>query len=398
MKDYLIRRRYLDKIGAGRDDCDVIKVITGIRRSGKSVLMKLYRDELIASGVSESDIIYIDFESFEGRKIKTSEQLDEQIVPKIPRDRTCYVMFDEIQNVDGWELTLSSLNSAGNCDVYVTGSNYKMLSSDLATHIAGRYVEIKVFPLSMKEFSVKNGYSNKDEALSDYIRYGGMPGIDPSKGWEFCKNQLEGMFNTVMIKDVQKHEGLVDSDNISSIAHFIQANIGNITNNSIIAKDLKLGVNTVDRYISSMLNAFLFYRCPKYDMVGRKILKTNGKYYVTDLGMRNAELGMTTGCDISRPLENIVFLELILRGYDVRVGCYHDSEVDFIASKDGVIEYYQVCQTMLSEDTMARELRPLEKTRDGYSKKILTLDKIGLGNHNGIQIVNLADWLMESDI
>lgn len=398
MQDYLIRRRYLSKINAGRGDCDVIKVITGIRRCGKSVLMKLYRRELISSGIDESDIFYMDFESFEGRKIKTSEQLDILIAPKIPENRTYYVLFDEIQNVKDWELTLASLNSKGNCDVYITGSNSDMLSSDLATHISGRHVSIEVLPLSLKEFAVKNGYSDGDSALRDYLEYGGLPGVDPSRGQEYCWDYLQGVFNTVVVKDVMRRTGVVDPNKIRAISHFLQSNIGNITNDNNIAKDLGMGGRTVDTYIESMTEAFLFYRCSRYDMVGRKLLKTNGKYYAADLGMRNAELGISAGDDISRPLENIVFLELIRRGYDLRVGSYHDSEIDFIAKKHGKIEYYQVCQTVLSEGTVKREMTPLSKTGDNRPKTILTLDRFGLGDREGVNIVNLVDWLMESEL
>lgn len=398
MQKYLVRRRYLEKIGAGRDDCDVIKVITGIRRCGKSVLMKMYREELISSGVDESDILYLDFESFEGRKIKTSEQLDAFIAPKIPEGRIYYVLFDEIQNVQGWELTLAALNSRGNCDVYVTGSNSDMLSSDLATHISGRHVEIKVFPLSLKEFAVKNDYSDGESALRDYMQYGGLPGVDPSRGQEYCWDYLQGVFNTVVVKDVMRQAGIVDPDKIRAISHFLQSNIGNITNDDNIAKDLGLGGTTVDRYIESMLEAFLFYRCPRYDMVGRRLLKTNGKYYAADLGMRNAELGIAAGDDISHPLENLVFLELIRRGYDLRVGSYHDSEIDFIAKRYGQIEYYQVCQTILAEGTMKREMTPFSKTGDNRPKTILTLDRFGLGDHEGVNIVNLVDWLLDSEL
>ncbi len=398
MQDYLIRRRYLSKINAGRGDCDVIKVITGIRRCGKSVLMKLYRRELISSGIDESDIFYMDFESFEGRKIKTSEQLDILIAPKIPENRTYYVLFDEIQNVKDWELTLASLNSKGNCDVYITGSNSDMLSSDLATHISGRHVSIEVLPLSLKEFAVKNGYSDGDSALRDYLEYGGLPGVDPSRGQEYCWDYLQGVFNTVVVKDVMRRTGVVDPNKIRAISHFLQSNIGNITNDNNIAKDLGMGGRTVDTYIESMTEAFLFYRCSRYDMVGRKLLKTNGKYYAADLGMRNAELGISAGDDISRPLENIVFLELIRRGYDLRVGSYHDSEIDFIAKKHGKIEYYQVCQTVLSEGTAKREMTPLSKTGDNRPKTILTLDRFGLGDREGVNIVNLVDWLMESEL
>ena len=398
MEKYLVRKRYLDKIGAGRDDCSVIKVITGIRRCGKSVLMKMYRDELISLGIDESNIFYLDFESFEGRKIKTSEQLDNLITPFLSKDETLYFLFDEIQNVKDWELTLASLNAQGNCDVYITGSNSDMLSSDLATHIAGRHVEIKILPLSFKEFVVKNNYSDKEIALRDYMEYGGFPGIDPSRGQDYCWDYLQGVFNTIVVKDVMKKSGIVDAEKIRSIVHFIQYNIGNITNNENISKELGIGGITVDRYISAAMDAFLFFKCARYDIIGKKLLKTNGKYYVSDLGMRNAELGISTGDNISFPLENIVYLELIRRGYDVRVGSYHDSEIDFIAKKRGKIEYYQVCQSILSKETMNREIKPFSKTKDNYSKTILTLDKFGLGDYGGINIVNLVDWLMDSAI
>lgn len=398
MQKCIVRKRYLNKIGAGHNDCGVIKVITGIRRCGKSVLMKQYIEGLIASGIDKSDILYIDFESFEGRKIKTSEQLDALIESLIPKDRVYYVFLDEIQNVNGWELTLASLNSAGNCDVYITGSNSDMLSTDLATHISGRHVEIKVLPFSLKEFYVKNDYQNVEQAFQDYLIYGGLPGVDPSRGQEYCWDYLQGVFNTVMVKDIMRRSGIIDPVKIRAIAHYLQSNIGNITNDDAIAKYLKIGGSTADRYISAMLDALLFYKCPRYDMIGKKLLRTNGKYYVTDLGMRNAELGCATGDDISRPLENIVFLELVRRGYDVRVGSYHDSEIDFIAEKHGKIEYYQVCQTILPEGTMKRELKPFYKTGDNRLKTILTLDRYGLGDHEGVNIINLIDWLMESEL
>lgn len=398
MGRYLVRRAYLERIGAGRDDCDVVKVITGIRRCGKSVLLRLYREELISSGADESDIFYLDFESFEGRKIKTCEQLDSLIAPLIPDGRTYYILLDEIQNVKGWELTLASLNSRGNCDVYITGSNSDMLSSELATHISGRHVEIRVLPLSLKEFCEKNGYDDREKALRDYMEFGGLPGVDPSRGREYCWDYLQGVFSTVMVKDVMRRSGVADPGKISAIAHFLQSNIGNITNDDAIARSLGLGGATVGRYLSAMLEAFLFFRCPRYDMVGRNLLKTNGKYYVADLGMRNAELGMSTGEDISRPLENIVFLELMRRGYDLRVGSYRDSEIDFIAKRHGKVEYFQVCQTLLSDGTMNREMRPLSKTGDNRPKTILTLDRFGLGDYEGVSIVNLADWLMDADV
>jgi len=396
--EYLVRERYMKKIRAGRDDCDVIKVITGVRRCGKSVLMRMYLQELKDSGVDDDHLLYIDFDSFEGRGIKVAEDLDAILLERIPEEGIFYVPFDEIQNVRGWEMTLASLNSYGRCDVYITGSNSDMLSSDLATHISGRHTEIRVMPFSLKEFVMKNGYSDLDRATKDYMYYGGLPGLDISRGEEYCTDYLNGVFNTVIVKDVMRHQGVTDLEKMVSIAHFIQSNIGNITNNDTIAMELGLASTTVSRYILAMRDALLFYRCPRYDMVGKKLLKTNGKYYVTDLGMRNAELGMPAGADMGHSLENIVFLELLRRGYDVRVGSFLDSEIDFMARKSGDIQYFQISLTMLSEETMDRELRPFNHVRDNYAKTVLTLDRFGLGDRNGIKIVNVIDWLMDTEI
>ncbi len=394
MTGYLIREHYLKKIRAGRDDTDVIKVITGMRRSGKSVLLEQYADELKRSGIAEDNIIFINFEHFEYQYIKDSEQLNSLLQKRIHPDVINYVLLDEIQNIHSWELSLSALNAAGNCDVYVTGSNSDLLSSQLATHISGRHVEIKVFPLSLAEFMELNGITDREEGLSQYLEFGGLPGIDITRDQHYIHDYLQGVFLTIIVKDVRRHVHVSDPDKVEEIAKFLYSNIGNLTNKSSIAKDTGLPESTVSLYLKAMEDAFLILPCDRYDMVGRKLLSTNCKYYVTDLGIRKAVLNMSVGTDISRPLENIVYVELLRRGYDVRVGSYRDSEVDFLAKRYDSVEYFQVSQTIMSPETRDREFRPLKRPRDNYPKTILTLDRFGLGDENGIKVRNIIEWLL----
>lgn len=395
MEEYLIRESYLAKIRAGRDDTDVIKVITGMRRCGKSVLLEQYADELRNTGVPDDRIIFINFEMFEYQWIKTSEQLNDFLCQKMDPEHTMYILMDEIQDVRDWELTLSALNAAGNCDVYVTGSNSDLLSSHLATHISGRHVEIKVFPLSFSEYIEMHAYSDRDSAFIEYMEYGGLPGVDPSRDRRYTQDYLCGVYNTVVVKDVLRHVKVSDPTKVESIVRFLYSNIGNISSKASIAEGTGIPESTVGIYLKAMEDAYLIMPCDRYDMVGKKLLSTNGKYYVNDLGMRKAVLNITAGTDMSRPLENLVYIELLRRGYDVRVGSYRDSEIDFMAYRYDSMEYYQVCQTMLSEDTRDREIRPLVKPRDNFPKTILTLDRFGLGNENGIRVRNVLDWLLE---
>lgn len=395
MEEYLIRESYLAKIRAGRDDTDVIKVITGMRRCGKSVLLEQYADELRNAGVPDDRIIFINFERFEYQWIKTNEQLNDFLCQKMDPEHTMYILMDEIQDVRDWELTLSALNAAGNCDVYVTGSNSDLLSSHLATHISGRHVEIKVFPLSFSEYIEMHAYSDRDSAFIEYMEYGGLPGVDPSRDRRYTQDYLCGVYNTVVVKDVLRHVKVSDPTKVESIVRFLYSNIGNISSKASIAEGTGIPESTVGIYLKAMEDAYLIMPCDRYDMVGKKLLSTNGKYYVNDLGMRKAVLNITAGTDMSRPLENLVYIELLRRGYDVRVGSYRDSEIDFMAYRYDSMEYYQVCQTMLSEDTRDREIRPLVKPRDNFPKTILTLDRFGLGNENGIRVRNVLDWLLE---
>ncbi len=388
------RTHYLELLHAGKDVTSVVKVITGMRRCGKSTLLDQYMDDLRKEGVPENSIFSINFESFYGQDIETFKQLNDVLKDKISTEHPMYIFLDEIQEVKGWEKSIAALSTMKNCDVYITGSNSNMLSSELSTHISGRYIEIRMLPLSFKEYVEMHESKDIESAFANYLKFGSLPEVHPERGERFCYDYLEGTFNTILVKDVLGRTKTKDKTKVESIARFIYSNIGNITNISKIAEGTGISHVMSDKYISTMVDSLLFYQAEKYDIVGKKLLATNGKYYATDLGMRNSALKGADSTDISRPLENIIFLELIRRGYTVRVGSYRDAEIDFAALKGDVVEYYQVTLTMLSEKTKEREFRSLEKIKDNYTKTILTLDRIGLGSNNGIHVVNVFDWLL----
>ena len=393
----VLRKDYLSLLEAGKDENTVVKVITGMRRSGKSTLMNQFIEKLKAAGVSDDRIFLINFEMAEYQYINDRTILNKWILDNIPKEGQCYVFLDEIQNVNDWEMSVSALQIMPNCDVYITGSNSKMLSSELSTHISGRYTEVKVLPLSFSEYLELHPSDDKDSRFRDYLRYGGLPVVNPDSDRTFIEGLLEGIFNTVLVKDVLYRLKTDDVSKITAIAKFLCSNIGNITNIDNIATETGISNPTVSKYVEEMSKAFLFYYAEKYDIVGKKILKTNGKFYASDLGMRNVIIGLGLARDISKPLENVVFMELLRRGYEVRIGSYRDWEVDFtVIGPDGV-EYYQICETMLSDDIYKRESHPFKAIKDNCPKTILTLDKFGLGSDDGIKIVNLVDWLLDKN-
>lgn len=391
----ILRKDYLALLEAGRDRNDVIKVITGMRRTGKSTLMNQYIEGLKSDGVPEDRIFLINFEMAEYQYLDDRTALNGWILDNIPKEEQCYVFLDEIQNVKDWEMSVSALQVMPNCDVYITGSNSRMLSSDPSTHISGRYVEVKVMPLSFSEYLELHPGEDTDGRFRDYLRYGALPIVDPDSDRMFNEALLEGIINTVLVKDLLSRLKTDDVSKITSIARFLYSNIGNTTNIGNIASETGVSNPTVSRYVEEMSKAFLFYYAEKYDIVGKRILKTNGKFYASDLGMRNVILGLGLNRDISGPLENVVFLELLRRGYDVRVGSYRDQEVDFTAIGPDGTEYYQICDTMLSDETYRREVRPFKAIRDNCPKTVLTLDRFGLGDDEGIRILNLIDWLLD---
>lgn len=393
----VLRKDYLSLLEAGKDKNDVIKVITGMRRSGKSTLMSQFIEKLKADGVPDNRIFLINFEMAEYQYLNDRTILNKWILDNIPKEGQCYVFLDEIQNVNDWEMSVSALQVMPNCDVYITGSNSKMLSSELSTHISGRCIEVKVLPLSFSEYLELHPSDDKDGRFRDCLRYGALPVVNPDSDRIFIEGLLEGIFNTVLVKDVLSRLKTDDVSKITAIARFLYSNIGNITNIDNIATETGISNPTVSKYVEEMSKAFLFYYAEKYDIVGKKILKTNGKFYASDLGMRNAIPGLGLARDISKPLENIVFMELLRRGYEVRIGSYRDWEVDFTAIGPDGAEYYQICETMLSDDTYKRESRPFRAIKDNCPKTILTLDRFGLGSDEGIKILNLVDWLLDKN-
>ena len=392
MLEYVKRTEYLGLLREFKDVPSVIKVITGIRRCGKSTLLDQFAEELRDNGVDSEHIFHMNFESFEGQSTVSAEEL-KKTLRSLPTSGMVYVMLDEIQNVNGWEMIVAALETIKNYDVYITGSNSHMLSTDLATHLSGRYIEIHMFPFSFREYMQLHP-GDKDERFLQYLRYGGLPDADPDRGDRYCRGYLDAAFNTVLVKDILERLKTDDIGVIKSIAVFLYSNIGNITNRSAISKGTGLNQATVNRYVDAMEEALLFHHADRYDMVGKKLLSTNGKYYASDVGMRNNAMAGGTP-DIGRSMENVVFLELLRRGYKVRIGSYRDKEIDFTAVKGEETEYYQVSETMLAPETKEREMRPLRSVKDNFPKTVLTLDRFGLGNYDGIQIVNIIDWLLK---
>lgn len=391
MLEYVKRTEYLELLREFKDAPGVIKVITGIRRCGKSTLLDQFAEELRDSGVDPEHIFHMNFESFEGQNTASAEDL-KNALRSLPTSGMVYVMLDEIQDVNGWEMIVAALETIKNYDVYITGSNSHILSTDLATHLSGRYIEIHMFPFSFKEYMQLHP-GDKNERFLQYLRYGGLPDADPDRGDRYCRGYLDAVFNTVLVKDILERLKTDDIGVIKSIAVFLYSNIGNITNRSAISKGAGLNQATVNRYVDAMEEALLFHHADRYDIVGKKLLSTNGKYYASDIGMRNNAMAGGTP-DIGRSMENVVFLELLRRGYKVRVGSYRDSEIDFSAVKGEETEYYQVSETVLAPETKEREMRPLRSVKDNFPKTVLTLDRFGLGNYDGIRTVNIIDWLL----
>ncbi len=392
----ILRLQYMSELDEWKDT-DVVKVILGVRRAGKSVVMRQYVRRLKDEGVPDSSILFLDFESSDFDRVTNFRDLNEYIAERIPRISRTYVFLDEVQRVDGWERTVTSLMVDYDADVYITGSNAYLLSSELSTYISGRYVEITVLPFSFREFLSGHPATpdvDRNTRFQQYLRTGGMPLTDPDRGDRYNRMVLEGIYNTVLVKDAATRMKIRDLSGLDSIARFLLDNTGNITNVDSIVKTAKLSKKTVTKYIRTLTEAFLFFKVERYDVVGKRLMDTHEKYYPVDVGLARAVLdrGVT---DTSRPLENIVFLELIRRGYRVRVGSFRDREVDFTAEKDGRTEYFQVCLTMLEDSTYIRETRSLKAIDDNYPKTVLSLDPIARDLPDGLVHRNAVEWLLD---
>lgn len=384
------RQDYLQILKDSAGKTDLVKVITGMRRTGKTTVMLQHLEYLRSTGIAEDSVCYIDLDLM-GREI-TSEELKGMMKSCLDREGLHYILIDEIQDVKGWELVVAMLVARRDCDVYITGSNSRMLSTELSTKLSGRYMEVEILPFSFREFMELHG-GDAEKRFLQYLRYGPLPSIEPDRGDRVCRAQSEGVYNTVMMKDVLSRVS-GRSDKLNSICRFLYSNIRNVTNAERMSAELDLSDDTIRKYLDMILEAHLFYHADRYDIVGRKVFSSKGKYYATDLGMRSILVNANELIDISAPLENIVYFELLRRGYRVFVGSFRDQEVDFTAIKGDTVEYYQVSKTVLADSTYRREMDPLKSVRDNYEKTVLTMDRFGLGNDEGVKVVNVIDWLL----
>ena len=398
----IIRQDYLDRLIQAKDT-EFIKVITGVRRSGKSTLLKMFKEYLLKIGVNEKNIIHINFESAMYDEIKDYKDLYKKIKNNISKGRN-YILLDEVQNVDKWEKAVNSINIDFNVDIYITGSNAYLLSSELATLLSGRYIEIKMFPLSFKEFLEFNNYdkNNIEDKFNEYLKYGGLPAISQIKDKkDLVMTYLNDIYNTIVKKDVIERNGIKDIALLENIVKYVASNIGSSISANKISDYLnsnkiveKTNHQTIDNYLKMLENAFIVYKADRSDVRSKAILKTLGKYYLADSGIRNIILGYRN-IDEGHLLENVIYLELLRRGYKVNIGRTQDYEVDFVAENIETVRYYQVSRSIVNDDVRNRELRSLESISDNYEKIILTMDKTINRDFNGIKVINIIDFLLE---
>lgn len=398
MKQVFQRPIYLNQLIQFKDS-DFIKVITGVRRSGKSVLLMLFKEYLLEEDVSEDHIIYMNFESFEYQTIKTEEKFREMLKELLPEDnKKIYLLFDEIQVVEGWQRVVNGIRVSYDSDIIITGSNANMLSGELATLLSGRYIEIPIYPLSFQEFlSVKGIEVNSrkiDNAYDEYEKYGGFPSVVIAE--EAIKDTiLSGIFDTIVLNDVALRAGVKDPTALKSIISFLSDNVGQLVNSSKIVNTLKsegveTTIHTVNRYLDLLENGYLFYRVKQYDIRGREYLRTNGKYFIVDSGLRRNAIGRKDG-NYSNRLENIVFIELKRRGYTIDVGRLDNKEIDFVARRLDETLYIQVTYELPNNP---HETDNLLNIKDNYKKIVITGRYHDIEQINGIPIIYIVDWLM----
>lgn len=392
------RRDYLDKLIAFKDK-KLIKVITGIRRCGKSTIMEIFRDWLLNNGVSPEQIQYLNFEDYDNIELRNPLALHQYIKPLILSDKPTYIFFDEIQHVKDFPDIINSINLKPNVDLYVTGSNAYMLSNEIATLLSGRYVEIAMLPLSFKEYVQGCGGSdNLEKAYTNYITQSSFPytlALDRPKD---ITDYLNGVYNTVVMKDIISRKKIQDVMMLESVIRFVADNIGNMLSTKRIADIMtadgrKIDQKTVEKYLTSLCETFFVYEAKRYNVKGKQLLKTLGKYYLVDVGLRRMLLGGRS-FDAGRLLENVVYLELLRRQKSVYIGKIDNLEVDFVAIDENDIVYYQVAATVRDEATLKRDLSSLQQINDQYPKYILTLDEDPEADYDGIKRINALKWLM----
>lgn len=393
------RKEYFDKL-LGYKDKKIIKVITGIRRCGKSTLLSLFQDYLLKNGVEEKQIIAINFEDYEFDELKNSKELYKYIKERLLSDRMMYIFLDEIQNVQEFQKVVDSFFIKENIDIYLTGSNAYMLSGELATLLSGRYIKIEMLPLSFAEYVSEKGEGKSlDESYLEYIETSSFPyALNLNKETRQIKEYLTSIYDTIILKDVIGRKKISDVMMLESVIRFLMDNIGNQLSTKKISDTMtsngrNINVRTVESYVSAFMESYIVYQTKRYDIKGKQYLKTLEKYYIVDIGLRNTMLG-NAGKDVGHVLENVIYLELIRRGYDVYIGKVDDVEIDFVIKDEQGTKYIQVAASVRDENTLARELRPLQKVQDHYPKCIMTLDRDPIADYEGIKRINALDYLI----
>ncbi len=392
------RKEYMEQLESFRDK-SLIKVITGVRRCGKTTLMSLFKDKLRQSGVPDKAIVSINFEDFDSQELTEPKALHDYLKSKLIPGKMVYFFLDEIQQVKDFPQVLDSLYIRQGVDLYITGSNANLLSSEIATLISGRYIEIKMLPLSFSEFV---GAQKKERSLAEnyrmYLEKSAFPYALAMDTPNMVRAYLEGIYNTIFVKDVMQRKAIADPGLLESVARFLFDNIGSLVSTKKIADTLtslgrKVDVKTVEKYVAALTESFILYEARRYDIQGKEQLARLEKYYLVDLGLRRVLLG-NRAMDVGHVLENVIYLELLRRGFEVYVGKVADTEVDFVAKNENGLRYIQVAATVRDEVTLARELRPLKKIQDSYPKLILTLDEDPTADFDGICRTNALQWLI----
>lgn len=396
------RKTYLDNLIALKDK-RIIKVITGVRRCGKSTLFELYVEYLKKAGVEENRIIFVNLEELEHVDLLEYHVLYEYIISKIVSKEQYYIFIDEVQKCKGFEKVVDSLFVKKNCDVYITGSNAYLLSGELATLLSGRYIQIDMLPFSFKEYyeATRSGGKSKKELFDQYLKYGSFPYIAYlSDDDKVIRQYIEGIYTTILLKDVAAREKIKDISVLENILKTIASSIGSPLSakkisDTLVSGGRRISPNTVEIYLRALTDSYILYNATRYDIKGRQFLKTLGKYYFVDSGIRN-HIIIQSASDLGHLLENVVYLELLRRKNRVNIGKLSEKEVDFVATNMNEVEYYQVSASVLDEQTLKRELAPLQDIQDHYPKILLTLDDIGNGvNYAGIKQMNIIDWLLQ---
>lgn len=405
MVELINRPEYLKHLIQNRD-VDLVKIVTGIRRCGKSSLLELYHQYLLEQGVKEDHIVHMNLESLRYRDLSDYLTFYDYVSGQIPREGKTYLIFDELQAVEHWEKAVESFRLDYDVDIYITGSNAYLLSTEFSTLLSGRYVEIRILPLSFKEFLTFYSFAptaTPEEKFQRYLQFGGMPILREYQFNEARSNQaLEGIYSTVVLRDVLQRNRDANQAMLQKIVLFLCSNIGSVNSPSSIGSvlynegDIKgknVAGKTVEKYIAMLRSAYIFFSVGRYDVKGKQLLKTLGKNYIIDMGFRNMLLGYRDA-DRGHILENIVYLELLRRDYRVCIGKVGEAEVDFVAEKPDDKVYIQVTESMLSQETRERELRPLRMIPDNYEKIVLSMDRDFIKSYDGIKLQYLLDWLL----